>query len=200
MLGYSKSIKGLIYELSKMPGIGRKSAERIAFYILSLSEEESARLAEAIRTIRRKIKLCSKCFCITEETVCDICNDQHRKRNLLCVVEETKDVIALEKTKSFSGLYHVLGGKLAPLDGVGPEELNIEPLLNRIKRVASQIEVVLATGFDTEGDATAIYLAKLLKPLNVKISRIAHGIPLGSSLDYTDNLTLARAMEGRRTF
>ena len=187
----------LIQELSKLPGIGRKSAQRIAFYLLKIPKEEVIRLASTIESAKSKLKFCSTCFNLTEVDPCSVCADSERDRTTVCVVEEPSDVLALDRIKEYKGLYHVLQGAISPLDGVGPEKLRVRELVDRLK--AGKIkEVILATNPDAEGEATAIYLAKLLSPLGVKVTRIARGLPVGSDLDYADEVTLSRALEGRK--
>jgi recombination protein RecR len=187
----------LIEELSKLPGIGRKSAQRISFYLLKVPDEEVLRLASTIESAKRKLRFCSVCFNLTENDPCPICANSERDRTTLCVVEEPSDVLALDRIREYRGLYHVLHGAISPLDGIGPEKLKVKELVARLK--AGQIqEVILATNPNAEGEATAIYLSKLLKPLGVKITRIARGLPVGSDLDYADEVTLTRALEGRK--
>lgn len=194
---YPKPIQNLIAELTKIPSIGPKSAERIAYYILSAPLQEVKALSEALLSVKQTIRNCSRCFNLTTDELCDICRDPRRNPRLLCVVEHTKDIVAIEKSDGFEGRYHVLMGKMSPLSGVGPEDLRIAELEKRIP--AEEIEeVVLATSADVEGEATALYLARSLKPLGVRVSRIAYGIPVGSSLDYADQMTLTRALAGRR--
>ena len=196
---YPPSLQRLIEELHKLPGVGPRSAERLAFHLLSANGKEVESLAEAIAVVQQAVGRCSGCNYITEEDPCDICRDSGRNRNLLCVVEQPQDVMALEKTGSFNGLYHVLTGRISPLSGIGPDQLTIEHLIKRVGRDKPQ-EIVIATNSDIEGEATAVYLAKLLRSLNVSVSRIAYGLPVGGSLDYADDLTIKRAMEGRRQF
>jgi len=181
-----------------MPGIGRKTAQRITFYILKETKEEAASLAQAILDVKDKVKYCSICFNITESDPCWICLDGKRDKTLICVVEEANDVLALEKTAEYKGLYHVLGGALSPLDGIGPDNLRIKELLTRLKDDVK--EVILATNPNVEGEATAIYLSKLIKPLGVKVTRIARGLPVGGDLEYADQVTLTKAIEGRTEF
>ena len=192
---YSPSVEALITELNKMPGIGRKSAQRIAFYLLKIPEEEALTLAKTITAVKEKVTFCSICFNITEEDPCHICRDENRDATLLCIVEKPSDVIAVEKTGGFKGRFHVLGGALSPLDGIGPDELKVEELLARLDGRVK--EVILATNPNTEGEATALFLSKLIKPMGVKVSRIARGLPMGSDLDLADEMTLSRALEGR---
>jgi len=190
----SETVEKAIHELSKLPGIGRKSAQRHVFYLLKQSMDEVRTLAEALIDLKNKVVYCHICFNITEQNPCPICRDEKRDRAILCVVEEANDVIALERTGEFHGLYHVLGGALSPLDGIGPDDLRIKELLGRLDDVR---EVIIATNPNTEGEATALYLLKLIKPMGIKISRIARGIPIGADLEYADEMTLARAIEGR---
>ncbi len=195
----TETIQKLIEEFSKLPGIGRKTAQRMAFYILKGKKEEAEALAQAVLDVKEKVHYCSVCFNITEEDPCSICKDEKRDRSLICVVEEANDVVALEKTNQYRGLFHVLGGVLSPLDGIGPDDLKIKELLSRLK--GKQVkEVILATNPNTEGEATAIYIAKLVKPLSVKVTRIARGLPAGGDLEYADQVTLANALEGRIEF
>lgn len=191
----SESLEQLIEEFSRLPGVGRKSAYRMAMYILKLPGEEIAQLSKTLLNVKDRIKYCSVCWNFTEKDPCMICASPKRDRSLLCVVEEPGDVHALEKTNEYKGLYHVLGGMLSPLDGIGPEELRINELLARVD--TSVEEVILAVNPTVEGEATTIYLTRLLKPLGVKISRIARGLPVGSDLEYADEATLVRALEGR---
>jgi len=193
----SDTVEKAIQELSKLPGVGRKSAQRQVFYLLKASAEQVDALAQALKDLKEKVKHCSICFNITEEDPCRICTDEKRDRHTICVVEEANDVVALEKTGQFKGLYHVLGGVLSPLDGIGPDELRVKELLARLN---DQIrEVIVATNPNTEGEATALYLSKLTKHLNIKLTRIARGIPVGADIEYADEATLARALEGRIT-
>lgn len=192
---YSPSVESLITELSKMPGIGRKSAQRIAFYLLKVSTDEALPLAKAIETVKEKVTFCSTCFNITEGDPCPICRDENRDGSLLCIVERPSDVIAVEKTGRFRGRFHVLGGALSPLQGIGPDELRIDELLARLDGDVK--EIILATNPNSEGEATAIFLSKLIKPLGVTITRLAQGLPMGSDLDLADEITLTRAIEGR---
>jgi recombination protein RecR len=191
----SEAVERAIHELSKLPGVGRKSAQRHVFYLLKTSTDEANALAKAITELKEKVGYCSTCFNITENDPCYICTSESRDRSIICLVEEANDVIALEKTAEFKGLYHVLGGVLSPLDGIGPDDLRIKELLNRINENTK--ELIIATNPNTEGEATALYLSKLIKPLGPKITRIARGIPVGSDLEYADEITLSRALEGR---
>jgi len=194
---YAKPFAKLVEELNKMPGIGPKSAQRLALYILRLPEEEAERIREAIKVVKEKMTYCSVCFNITDNNLCSVCEDKRRDHSLVCVVEEARDILALEKSGEYKGIYHVLQGALNPLEGINPEDLRIKELLMRIKKEEIK-EIILATNPNLEGEATAMYLAKLIKPSGVKVSRIAHGLPVGSSLDYADEVTLIKAMEGRR--
>jgi recombination protein RecR len=190
------SIEKLANRLARMPGIGRKSANRLAFYILGLSSEEAGELADLIREVKEKVGFCSICNNISESEPCRICTDPKRRRDVICVVEETADAAALDKVDGFSGQYHILGGRLSPLDGVGPDDLKLRQLLNRLDGSVS--EVIVATNPNVEGEATAMYIARLVKPLGVKVTRIARGLPVGADLEYADSATLSRAIEGRQ--
>ena len=193
---YPQPLGRLIGELSKLPGIGPKTAQRLAFYILGLSLTEINQLAQALIDAKGKIKYCSICNNLTEDDPCSFCSFHERDGRIICVVESPKDVIAMEKTGEFFGLYHVLHGSISPMDGVGPDDLKIK---NLIPRLAEGVEeVIIATDPNAEGDVTAMYLAKLLKPLGVKVTRIAHGLPVGGDLEYADEVTLSKALEGRR--
>jgi len=198
MFKSAASVEQLANRLARLPGIGRKSATRLAFHILKLSKEEANELADAIREVKEKVGFCSVCYNVSETDPCRICSDPSRDRSLICVVEETADAAAMDKVEGFNGLFHVLSGRLSPLDGIGPEDLRIHELLARIKEDVT--EVVIATNPNVEGEATAIYLAKLLKPMGIKVTRIARGLPVGSDLEYADSVTLARALEGRQDF
>ncbi|MCK5330679.1 MAG: recombination protein RecR [Candidatus Marinimicrobia bacterium] len=188
------SINRLIEQFAKFPGIGRKTARRMAFHLLNASDETAVQLAQAILDMKTKIRFCDICGGITEEETCEICLDSKRNRNLICVVEEAADIYAFERTNSFYGLYHVLGGVLSPLDGIGPDDLNIDSLLPRINHDS---EIIVATNPSVEGETTALYLAKLLNSRGVIVTRLARGLPVGSDLEYTDDATLIRAIEGR---
>ena len=193
-----ESIKRLTVQLGRLPGIGRKTAARLAYHILGLPEEQAQELARAIVDARTKIHNCPVCGTYTDGEMCEICTDPRRRKDVLCVVSDPKDVIAMEKTREFSGRYHVLFGALSPMEGIGPGDLKINELLQRCK-TGEVKEVILATNPDVEGEATAAYIARLLKPLGITASRIAHGIPIGGNLEYTDEVTLAKALEGRRS-
>jgi recombination protein RecR len=186
----------LIEELQRLPGVGPKSAQRLAFHILKTPREHTDRLAEAIREVKERVTYCSVCNNITAADPCDFCRSDDRNRHVICVVEEPQNVAAIEKTREFKGVYHVLMGALSPLQGIGPDDLKIKSLLARI--AGGPTEVILATNPNVEGEATAIYLARLLKPLGVKVTRIAMGVPVGSDLEYADEVTMHKAMEGRR--
>jgi recombination protein RecR len=196
MLYTSPAIERAIEQLSRLPGIGRKSAQRLVFYLLKIPEEQVSELAQSLTELKQKVRYCSVCFNLTEEDPCPICRDPARDRSTICVVEQPNDVLALEKTGQYRGLYHVLGGSLSPLDGIGPENLRVRELVQRLQGGGVR-EVIVATNPNAEGEATAIYLAQLIKPLGIKLSRIARGIPVGSDLEYADEITLARALEGR---
>lgn len=195
MIHTSEALQQLIEEFALLPGIGRKSAQRLALYILKQPRDNAVRMAKAIVNLKDKIRYCSTCCNITESDPCAICASAKRDRDVICVVEEPNDVMAVEKTNEFHGLYHVLGGALSPLDGIGPEELKVNELLTRISNNVR--EVILAMNPNVEGEATTIYLSRLLKPLGVKVSRIARGIPVGGDLEFADEATLGRALEGR---
>ncbi len=187
----------LIEEFSRLPGIGPKTASRLTFFLLRSPKEQAMALAEALKELKEKIKLCSVCFNVTEESPCPICRDDSRDRTTLCVVEEPLDVLALERTREYKGLYHVLHGAISPVDGIGPDELRIRELLERLKGRRFK-EVILATNPSLEGEATAMYLHRQIAPLGIKVTRIAHGLPVGGDIEYADELTLTRALEGRR--
>ncbi|MDK2822007.1 MAG: recombination protein RecR [Clostridia bacterium] len=193
---YPGPLNKLITALGKLPGIGPKTAQRLAFHLLNTSDSEAQGLATAIMEAREKIHYCSICGNFTSEDICRLCADSNRDRTIVCVVEEVRDVIALEKTNQYRGLYHVLNGVISPMDGVGPDKLRIKQLLTRLQEGEIK-EVVLATNADVEGEATALYLANLLKPLSVKVTRLAYGLPVGGDLEYADQVTLARAFTGR---
>lgn len=195
---YEGAIQDLIDALGRLPGIGPKSAQRIAFHILQSESETAAALVDAIRTVKERVKFCTECGNVSEETQCRICRNPRRENTSICVVEESKDVIAIERTREFRGKYHVLGGAISPIDGVGPDQLRIRELMVRL--ADSQVtEIILATDPNLEGEATATYLARLIKPLGLKVSRLASGLPVGGDLEYADEVTLGRAFEGRRT-
>ena len=193
---YPKSANILIEQLAKLPGVGKATAQRLAFFILKSNQQDNVNLAHAIKEIKEKITFCIDCGIMAESEICSICLDENRDEKIICVVEEPQDIYSFEKTNSFKGRYHVLGGVLSPLDGVGPDELNIENLYNRVE---SGMEVILATNPSVEGDTTCLYLSGKLEDRGVKVTRLARGIPVGSDLEYMDELTLVRAMEGRTT-
>lgn len=197
MLDSIPSFARLVAELAKFPGVGTKTATRLAFFLLRQPDAEAAALASAIVDLKRNTRFCSVCFHITEQDPCTLCADPARDDSLLCVVEEPQAVLAVERSRSFRGRYHVLHGALSPLDGIGPGELKIAPLLERLRQGAIR-EVLVATNFTVEGDATALYLARLIHPLGLRVTRLAYGIPMGSELEYVDEATVHRAVEGRR--
>ena len=191
---YPKSANLLIEQLAKLPGVGKATAQRLAFFILKSDQKENIALASAIKEIKENILFCFECGIMSELEICNICTDQNRDGNIICVVEEPQDIYSFERTNSFKGKYHVLGGVLSPLDGIGPDDLNLD---NLYKRVVSGMEVILATNPSVEGDTTCLYLSKKLEELGVNVTRLARGLPVGSDLEYMDELTLVRAMEGR---
>lgn len=191
------AIDELVGELARLPGIGRKTALRLAFHLLKQPEDDSRRLARSIVDVREKVRPCGRCGNLSEQDPCGICNSSRRDVTLVCVVEEASDIMAIERTGEYRGLYHVLGGRLSPLDGIGPSELNMKPLLERIGQ-GGVVEVVLATNPSVEGEATALYVGRILSPLGVKVTRIARGLPVGGDLEYADGVTIAEALNGRR--
>jgi recombination protein RecR len=197
MSTYTESVERLIEKLTRLPGIGRRSAERMVTYILDAPKEEVVAMVEAITRVKETVRSCRVCNNLSEQELCRICQDLRRRKDLVCIVERPNDVTALEKAGSFAGTYHVLMGSISPLEGRGPNDLKVQGLLNRIKQDNVK-EIVIATDADTEGETTAIYLTKLLKPYGVRITRIGVGIPMGSNLEYADSATLARAMDARR--
>jgi len=197
MLDSIPSLTRLVSELGKFPGIGRKTATRLAFYVLQQSDEQAQSLIDAIRDVKQKVVYCSQCFHVTEQDPCSLCSAMDRDERLLCVVEQSQDLMAIERGHAYRGLYHVLHGVLSPLDGVGPDDLKIDDLIERVRRGGVE-EVIVATNFSVEGEATALYLSRMLQPLGVKMTRLAHGIPMGSDLEYVDEATVGRAIEGRR--
>ena len=194
---YQGAVQDLIDELGRLPGIGPKSAQRIAFHMLEADREDMLRLADAIRTVKDRVRLCSVCFNVSEDEVCSLCRDERRDRSQICVVEESQDVMAMERTRAFQGRYHVLGGAINPIAGIGPEQLHVRELLTRLQDEAVQ-EVILATDPNLEGEATASYTARLLSPFDIRVTRLASGLPVGGDLEYADEVTLGRAFEGRR--
>jgi recombination protein RecR len=194
---YTPPVQSLIDELGRLPGIGPKSAQRIAFHLLKVPTEDATRLAHAITEAKARVRFCERCFNIADDVLCPICNDDGRDSSIVCVVEESRDIVAIERTGEFRGRYHVLLGAMSPLEGIGPEQLKIRELITRIDPEGIQ-EVILCTNPNTEGEVTAMYLARLLKPIGLTVSRIASGLPVGGDLEYADELTLGRALEGRR--
>ena len=197
MAQYAKPLANLIRELSKLPGIGGKSAQRLAFHILSMDDREAEVLANSITRAKSSMRYCSVCGNLTESDPCEICSDEKRDRTVICVVEQARDVAAMERMKEYNGLYHVLNGAISPMDGIGPEDINLKQLIIRLQQDDIR-EVILATNPTIEGEATAMYAARLIKPSGIKVTRIANGIPVGGDLEYTDEVTLSKAMEGRR--
>lgn len=198
MSAYSDSVQALIDEFGRLPGIGPKSAQRIAFHLLKVDEVDARRLAASIITAKERVRFCDVCFNLAEAEVCGICSDERRDTQVICVVEEPTDVVAVEKTHEFAGRYHVLGGAINPLEGVGPEQLRVAELLARLG-ADDVTEVILCTNPNIEGEATALYLSRLITPSGINVTRIASGLPVGGDLEYADELTLGRALEGRRT-
>jgi len=195
---YTKPVQTLIDELGRLPGVGPKSAQRIAFHLLKVPADDVERLAVAITDAKARTRFCERCFNVADDTLCPICQDEGRDNTLLCVVEESRDIVALEKTGEFRGRYHVLLGSMSPLEGIGPEQLKIRELVARIEPEGIE-EIILCTNPNTEGEVTAMYLARLLKPVGLNVTRIASGLPVGGDLEYADELTLGRALEGRRS-
>ena len=196
MNGTALPLQNLIEQFERLPGIGKKSAQRLAFYVLNLPKEKALAFADAIVEAKEKIHKCEACQNLTDSELCPICENQSRDRSIICVVENPRDILAFERTKEYNGLYHVLHGLISPMDGIGPEQLYIKELLLRING-GGVLEVIMATNPTVEGEATAAYLAKLLKPLEIKVTRLAYGIPVGGNLEYADEVTLYRALEGR---
>lgn len=194
---YSPSIEKLIESFEKLPSIGHKTATRLAFHMLNLNEESTREFINSIIEAKKNLRYCSKCFNITETDPCPICSSPKRDQSTICVVEDVKDVVAMEKTHEFKGVYHVLHGSISPMNGIGPEDIKIKELLERLRDTDVK-EIIIATNPRVEGEATAIYLSKLIKPIGIKVTRIAHGIPVGGDLEYTDEVTLSKALEGRR--
>lgn len=199
---FAGPLQRLIDELAKLPGIGPKSAQRVAFYILKLQPVEARALTEAIVEVKEKVRLCERCYNVASTELCEYCRDVRRDASIICVVQEPPDIIAIERTREFGGLYHVLQGAISPIEGIGPDELRIKELLARIHRpvdgAEAVTEVIVATNPNTEGDATAMYLDRLLSPLGVGVTRLASGLPVGGDLEYADEVTLGRALDGRR--
>ncbi|MGI6537680.1 MAG: recombination mediator RecR [Caldicoprobacterales bacterium] len=194
---YIEPIARLINELSRLPGIGGKTAQRLAFHIIDMPKEKALALTQAILKAREETKYCSVCCNITDQDPCKICSSQGRDRSLICVVKDPRDVIAMEKMRNYNGVYHILHGHISPMEGIGPDDIRIKELLHRIETDDVK-EVILATNPDIEGEATAVYISRLLKPMGIRVTRIAHGIPVGGDLEYADEVTLSKALEGRR--
>lgn len=194
---YEGVVQELIDELGRLPGIGPKSAQRIAFYLLQAEDEQAKKLAQVLTEVKERVRFCETCGNVTEEQLCNICRDVRRSRNTICVVEESKDVQAIERTREFRGLYHVLGGAISPIEGIGPDQLRIKELMTRLSDPDIQ-EVIIATDPNLEGEATATYLTRMLAPLGITVSRLASGLPVGGDLEYADEITLGRAFEARR--
>ncbi len=194
---YESTLQDLVDELGRLPGIGPKSAQRLAFHLLQTDPADARRLADAIVRVKERIRFCRRCWNVAEQDECWVCRDSRRDPSLLCAVEEPRDVIAIERTREFRGRYHVLGGAISPIDGIGPDQLHIRELIRRIEPEGVR-EVIIATNPNVEGEATASYLARLLSPLGVRVTRIASGLPVGGDLDYADEVTLSRAFTGRR--
>ncbi len=197
MAQYAKPLANLIKELSKLPGIGGKSAQRLAFHILAMDDREAESLAAAITNAKQTMHYCSVCGNLTDKDPCEFCSDENRDRSVICVVENPRDVSAVERMREYNGMYHVLNGVISPMDGIGPEDINLKQLILRLQQ-SDVKEVIIATNPTIEGEATAMYAARLIKPSGIKVSRIAHGIPVGGDLEYADEITLSKAMEGRR--
>ena len=195
---FSESLNRLIEEFEKLPGIGHKNAQRLAFYVLSQPPERAHALADALTNARDNLKFCRECQNISDKDVCDICGNLSRDHSTICVVQDPRDVIAIERSREFKGVYHVLHGAVSPLNNVGPDDIKMKELVQRIDENVK--EVILATNPNTEGEATAMYIARLIKPFGVKVTRIAHGVPIGGDLEYTDEVTLGKALQGRREY
>lgn len=196
-MNFIAPVSKLIDEFSKLPGIGRKTAQRLAFHVLSLREDQAFNLANAIVEAKRKTKFCSVCFNITDVDPCIFCTNEKRDQSIICVVESSKDVIAIERTREYKGLYHVLHGAISPMDGIGPDDIRIKELIQRLSDTTIK-EIIVATNPTIEGEATAMYLSRIISPLGIDVSRIAHGIPIGGDLEYADEVTLSKSLEGRR--
>lgn len=194
---YPEPIAKLIDSFTRLPGIGPKTAARLAFYVLGMKEEDVIQFAKALVNVKRNLTYCSECCNITDTNPCRICQDKHRDRSQICIVQEPKDVVAMEKTKEFHGMYHVLQGAISPMDGIGPDEIRLPELLRRLEDETVQ-ELILATNPNIEGEATAMYISRLVKPFGLRVTRIAHGLPVGGDLEYADEVTLTKALEGRR--
>jgi recombination protein RecR len=198
MYNYPKPLEKLINELSKLPGIGGKTAQRLAFHILSMKNDDAYALSAAIASAKKDMKYCDVCGNLTDVDPCSICSDAGRDRSIICVVESPRDVAAIERMREYKGLYHVLHGVISPMDGIGPDDINLTQLIVRLRESDDVKEVIVATNPNVEGEATAMYVARLIAPSGIKVSRIAHGVPVGGDLEYTDEITLAKAMGGRR--
>lgn len=192
---YVDSVAKLINQFEKLPGIGHKSAQRLAYYVLNMNKASVDEFVQSIVDAKQKVKYCKECYTLTDLDICNICSSDKRDKQVICVVSDPKDLIAMEKTKEFTGVYHVLHGVISPMAGIGPDDIRIKELLSRLKDTK---EVIVATNPNVEGEATAMYISKLIKPLGIKVTRIAHGIPIGGDLEYTDEVTLTKALEGRR--
>ena len=198
MKQYPRSLNKLINELGKLPGIGGKTAQRLAFHVLSLTDREAEMLAESIVEAKRSLHYCSVCGNLTDQDICGICSDGSRDKHVICVVETPQDVMAMERIREYKGTYHVLHGAISPAEGIGPADINLKSLIERLQGDSDVEEVIIATNPNIEGEATAMYIARLLKPAGIKVTRIAHGIPVGGDLEYADEVTLLKAVEGRR--
>lgn len=196
MNSYAGPIARLINEFSKLPGIGKRTAERLAYYIIETDKEEAYKLSAAINETKEKIKFCSKCYNLSENELCEICSDKRRDTTTICVIERPKDIISIERTKEFKGVYHVLHGHISPMDGIGPDDIKLRELIKRARDEEIN-EIIVATNPTVEGEATSMYISKLLKFSDIKVTRLAHGIPIGGNLEYTDEMTLSKAFEGR---
>lgn len=197
MENYSEPIDRLINEFAKLPGIGRKTAQRLAFHVINMDIKDVTGLSKALVDVKNEIKYCSVCCNISDSEVCPICANSHRDPSTICVVEDPRDVAAMERTKDYSGRYHVLNGVISPMDGIGPDMLNIKELISRLGD-GSVKEIIMATNPTIEGEATAMYISRLVKPMGIKVTRIAHGLPVGGDLEYADDVTISKALEGRR--
>lgn len=198
---FTGPIQDLIDELARLPGIGRKSAQRVAFHLLKSSDGEAKRLSDAIVTAKDRVRLCERCFNVADEAICEYCRDSRRDRTIICVVQEPPDIVAIERTREFKGLYHVLQGAISPIEGISPDDLRVRELLGRIQSPPEGVavaEIIVATNPNTEGEATAMYLSRLISPVGVRVTRLASGLPVGGDLEYADEVTLGRAFEGRR--
>ena len=198
MSKFIPAISRLIDEFAKLPGVGKKSAQRLAFYVINMDQSQAVNFAEAILDVKRKVRYCDRCFNLTDQDICDICSNQKRDQHLMCVVETPIDLIAIENTKEFHGYYHVLHGAISPMEGIGPNEIKIKELIIRLQNDETK-EIIIATNPTIEGEATAMYISKLLKGTDILVTRLAHGIPVGGDLEYADEITLARSIENRRT-